>query len=301
MKIDLTKFEIPDIDSWKNQVLKETKDESAFVYENELENIKIDTSNKNLDPGSYSTSNFQDEWDIVSSFKITESFKNNQALIQCLEHGSNHLYLEIYDKNPSWDKIFSNIRIEIIHVTIAFRSKGQIESFKSYLPQQLETFISISIDPFEMEYYELFKDSGVSFCIDGFSIEQIGASSNQQLAMVIYCGEYILQQCKNQHRIKFQLGIGSDFLIETSKIRAFKWIWQHVLDENNYQDNQIHIIGTIGWTNKSIKDPHMNLLRHTTEGLSALSGGVSGLLIHPANELSNLESNWFDMRMALNI
>ena len=47
MKIDLTKFQIPNIDSWRNQVLKEVKDENALVYKNEIENIDIDISAKN--------------------------------------------------------------------------------------------------------------------------------------------------------------------------------------------------------------------------------------------------------------
>ena len=47
MKIDLTKFQIPNIDSWKNQVLKEANSDEALMYTNHIENIRIDISSKN--------------------------------------------------------------------------------------------------------------------------------------------------------------------------------------------------------------------------------------------------------------
>lgn len=301
MKIDLANFEIPNIDSWKNQVLFEAKDNDALLYRNEIENIDIDISNKNNQHFSFSTFNSIADWDVVSSFLIEGSFNNNKSILKSLEHGSNHLYLDIDNNNLSWNKVFDGIIIDIIHVTIRFRNTEQIRSFKAYLPKNLEEHVTICIDPFEIDYFKDFKDSAVSFIIDGFSIEQIGASTNQQLAVVLNCAEYILEQCENPKRIKFQLGIGNDFLIETSKTRALKWLWKHVLKKNNYSCNYTFVLGTIGWTNKSLKDPHMNLLRQTTEGLSAVSGGVSALLILPVSALTDQGPTWFDRRMSLNI
>ena len=42
MKIDLNKFQIPSIDSWKNQVWKEANSDKALIYTNPIENIRID-------------------------------------------------------------------------------------------------------------------------------------------------------------------------------------------------------------------------------------------------------------------
>ncbi|MDC1361712.1 hypothetical protein N8203_01240, partial [Crocinitomicaceae bacterium] len=73
MKIDLTKFQIPNIDSWRNQVLKEVKDENALVYKNEIENIDIDISAKNNSQPSHTSLNSKTDWDILSSFVIYDS------------------------------------------------------------------------------------------------------------------------------------------------------------------------------------------------------------------------------------
>jgi methylmalonyl-CoA mutase len=53
--------------------------------------------------------------------------------------------------------------------------------------------------------------------------------------------------------------------------------------------------------NKSLKDPHTNLLRQTTEAMAAISGGISELTIRPYDDLSEIGSTNFSKRMALNI
>ncbi|MDG2152459.1 MAG: methylmalonyl-CoA mutase family protein [Crocinitomicaceae bacterium] len=301
MEIDLTKFEIPNIDSWRNQVLKEVNDEKALVYKNKIENIDIDISIKNDNQPSQASLNSKTDWDILSSFVIFDSFECNKSIIKCLQHGANHIYLDLNNVVPAWETLFKDILLDIIHVTISFQNTEQIDSFKAFLTKEVEEHFSICIDPFDSSLVDNFIDTSVSFSIDGFSIEQIGASSNQQLSLLLLCGDLILQKCKNPSRIKFQMGIGSEFIIEVSKIRAFKWLWQHLLSKNNYIQKDLYILGTTGWANKSIVDPHMNLLRQTTEGLSAVCGGVSGLLIRTASELSLKGIKWFDQRMSLNI
>jgi len=301
MKIDLTKFQIPNIDSWRNQVLKEVKDENALVYKNEIENIDIDISAKNNNQPSHTSLNSKTDWDILSSFVIYDSLESNASIIKCLGHGANHIYIHLNSIIPKWEILFKDVVIDILHITISFQNKQQIDSFKAFLKKEHEANFTICIDPFDLEPVDAFLETSVSFSIDGFSMEQIGASTNQQLSLILWCGDRVLQKCKNPNRIKFQIGVGSDFLVEISKTRALKWLWQHLLSKNNYVQKDLYILGITGWTNKSIKDPHMNLLRQTTEGLSAICGGVSGLLIHSAGELTKNGSKWFDRRMSLNI
>lgn len=300
MKIDLTKFQIPNIDSWKNQVFKEANSDEALKYTNHIENIRVDISSKN-NQKVFASASAKGDWDVCSAFTIDDSFQNNEMILKCLEHGSNHIYLEIFNKTPNWNKIFDNIFLEIIHVSISFHRPEQVETFKLFVKKENEKNFTVCIDTFDIGYYEYFKNSSVSFCINGFDLEQIGASSYQQIGQMLICGERILQLCESPDRLKFKIGIGSNFLIEVAKIRALKWVWNHVLSQNDYSENEIYILGCTGWTNKSLKDPHTNLLRQTTEGLSAIIGGSSGLLSYSPNELTAQGASWFDLRMSLNI
>ena len=76
MKIDLTKFQISNIDSWKNQVLKEANSDEALMYTNHIENIRIDISSKN-NQKVFASASAKGDWDVCSAFKIDDSFENN--------------------------------------------------------------------------------------------------------------------------------------------------------------------------------------------------------------------------------
>ena len=46
MNIDFDNFDIPNIESWKAQVQRETNKEKAIIYENKIEKIRVDLYNK---------------------------------------------------------------------------------------------------------------------------------------------------------------------------------------------------------------------------------------------------------------
>ena len=61
------------------------------------------------------------------------------------------------------------------------------------------------------------------------------------------------------------------------------------------------IIAKTGFCNKSLQDPYTNLLRMSTEGLSAIMGGAHFVCIQPYDLLSENGASTFGQRMALNI
>jgi methylmalonyl-CoA mutase len=61
------------------------------------------------------------------------------------------------------------------------------------------------------------------------------------------------------------------------------------------------VTAKIGFLNKSLKDPYTNLLRQTTEVMSAAMGGASQVLCFPYDTASSKGSSEFSQRMATNI
>lgn len=121
-----------------------------------------------------------------------------------------------------------------------------------------------------------------------------GANAVQELASAIATGVAYLRELK-QHglavgdiarKIHLSFNIGENFFIEIAKLRAARLLWANVLRtlgaENEAQSMKIH--ARSGRRNKSRLDPHVNLLRLTTEALSAAIGGVDSISLPPYDQ-----------------
>ncbi len=85
-------------------------------------------------------------------------------------------------------------------------------------------------------------------------------------------------------KIRFGFGIGSSYFQEIAKLRAARLLWSSVTDAFNTGKTEltpmnIHCV-TSKW-NKSVSDPHGNMLRTQTEAMSAILGGTDSLTVEP--------------------
>ena len=64
---------------------------------------------------------------------------------------------------------------------------------------------------------------------------------------------------------------------------------------------ELQLIAKTGFCNKSLADPYTNLLRLSTEGLSAIMGGAAFVCLQPYDALSTAGASAFARRMTLNI
>jgi methylmalonyl-CoA mutase len=121
------------------------------------------------------------------------------------------------------------------------------------------------------------------------------------LEQLILCGLTIDQTLACIH---FSFGIGSDYLVEISKIRAFRKTWSLIVEkyEPKHSCSYVtYISAKIGLSNKSAKDPYSNLLRQTTETLSALHANVDNINVTPYEKLTEHFNQNFSRKMAINI
>ena len=104
-------------------------------------------------------------------------------------------------------------------------------------------------------------------------------------------------------RMQFRFAIGPQFFSEIAKFRAFRPLWTRVLSAFGVSPQlasgaSMNAV-TGGW-NKTRLDQHVNMLRVTTEALSAVLGGVDALHIAPFDELSGRTDD-FSRRIARNV
>jgi len=138
-----------------------------------------------------------------------------------------------------------------------------------------------------------------------------GATATQELAFALAsAAEYIralealgVELYIIANHLQFQFSIGSQFFTEIAKFRAFRPLFTRLLmafGADPALGRTASVGASTGFWNKTLLDPHVNMLRATTEALSAVLGGCDRLHIDPYDGVSGTTSD-FSRRIALNI
>ena len=146
--------------------------------------------------------------------------------------------------------------------------------------------------------------------VNGSIFKNSGAGIVSELAFTLAMGaDYLTFLTDNSHdideiapRIRFHFAIGSDYFMEMAKFRAFRFLWAKVVNaygvsHADYTKTFIH--GSNATWNKTLYDPYVNMLRTTTESMSAILGGVDSLNVLPFNEVFDTPDE-FSERIARN-
>ena len=84
--------------------------------------------------------------------------------------------------------------------------------------------------------------------------------------------------------LRFSFGIGSNYFMEIAKLRAARLLWATIVEQyhpENPESLKMFIHSTTSLWNKTVYDPYVNLLRTTTEGMSAAIGNTDSMSILP--------------------
>ena len=292
-------FTPPERKSWSEKIIAELKENSDRVtYKNEIEEIIFDITkeaSKSFDFIDFKRKS--NEWKNCYKIIVTDEVKANQACLMALMHGADSLFFEINSSKTDWSKLFNGIQFEYLETRIYISDKNERSSFEKFIQENGILTVQLLFDPFT----DNFKENERNTCLfNGFELQQIGANSWQEIGILLSTFHELILKDSSDVRFNFHLGVGSNYFVEIAKIRAIKWLSDYLCRLYKIEP-EIHFSAEVGFSNKSLKDPHTNLLRQTTEAMSAISGGVSKITIRPYDDLSEKGSNDFSRRMALNI
>ena len=135
-----------------------------------------------------------------------------------------------------------------------------------------------------------------------------GSNLVQELAFAVSMGtEYMTQLTERgisaedaASKIRFSFSTGPDYFPEIAKLRAARLLWSVIMKRfcrERFPHMEIHCT-TSGW-NKTIYDPHVNMLRTQTEAMSAILGGTGSLTVEPFDSAYK-EPDQFSERVARN-
>jgi methylmalonyl-CoA mutase len=127
------------------------------------------------------------------------------------------------------------------------------------------------------------------FTIHGETFEQSGANASEEVGLALAAAVDFMAEMQQRNlpidraanSIAFSFAIGANFFIQIAKFRAFRMLWSQVVESfggsRDHARARVHA-RTSSW-NKTIYDPHVNILRATTEAMSAVIGSVDSISI----------------------
>ncbi len=291
---------------WKNQIVKELKVESSKIeFTDNIEEISLDITSPASQDFNSASSNPTNDWKASAFIEVNDEKSANKLALNCLNQGYNELIFKFNSNNIDWELLLKEILVEYIHTRLAFQNIEQLRSFLTTNFISKIHYFSFEIDPlannfneFEAELKHLTANRVLG--INGFECQQIGACTWQEIGVVLSTAHELLNRGFNPSQLALSIGIGSNYFLEIAKVRALRYLWNQITTAYN-SDNSAEIVAHVGWTNKSLIDQHTNLLRQTTETMSAAAGGADSIVVHPYDQNSTDGSSEFAYRMAANI
>ena len=327
-------FAKPSLEEWMDQLKKDLKgdDFSKLVREDELEEIKYTTFSHAENsafseqvPGNYpyrrGYQTISNDWKNAHSIRVTNEEKANEKALDILMKGCDSLLFDIQAlESVNYAQLLHGIQFEFIQTTIMLNHVNHYHDLKKYFNNVIPSSVFCAVDLLTTHDQTIF-DAMVSdlkieqrpfFHINGFKIQQCGATTWQEIAFCLSSGNEYLVKLMNEGLsideaaacIHFSMGIGSNYFYEISKIRAFRQNWAAVIkayEPTHACTYNCSITAHIGFMNKSLQDPYTNLLRQTTETMAAAIGGVNSMVVHPYDSHSVNGTSILAERMALNI
>jgi methylmalonyl-CoA mutase len=118
------------------------------------------------------------------------------------------------------------------------------------------------------------------------AIEEVGFVLSAAVDFIAEMQERGLELDRITRSLSFSFAIGPDFFVQIAKLRAFRMVWQKAVESfggtHEAAASPIHA-RTAHW-NETIYDPHVNILRATTEVISAILGGADSISSAPFDE-----------------
>ncbi|UAT29337.1 methylmalonyl-CoA mutase [Bacillus badius] len=146
--------------------------------------------------------------------------------------------------------------------------------------------------------------------IDTVPYHEAGANAFQEISLALAEAVFYIEWLKEEgwspeeiaERMCVHFAMGSQFFMETAKLRAFRQCWATLCEAYGITGSAVKV--SIGAETSSFTlsklDSHVNILRTGSEAFSAVLGGVEYLQVRPFDELSGTPSS-LGQRVAKNI
>lgn len=291
-------FEAVSSKQWKQQIQYELKGadyNETLVWESP-EGIKVkpfyhnDENEVNLNAITPSK-----PFAIVQNIFVHDVKKSNARALETLQRGAESVRFTLENDTVSIEELMQNLPTENVnyYFSLPFLSVEFSNKINEFVSKS-KANIFIQNDPIgqlvkDGNWFEnLEKDfeklntiaskTAIPFLTISSGIYQnAGANIVQQLAYTLaHVNEYFNRIPAINQPITIEVAVGTNYFFEIAKLRALRLLFNTLASEFNHNFD-CHIIATPTKRNKTLYDYNVNMLRTTTECMSAILGGADAV------------------------
>ncbi|OXA85015.1 methylmalonyl-CoA mutase subunit beta [Flavobacterium hercynium] len=261
----------------------------------------------------------------ASNFKICQNIfvydleKSIQRAINSIERGAESLRFTIQNEKIDIQKLLENLPLEnrTVYFNLGFISIDFVKTLDTISIQKKAKFYC-NMDPIghfaregnwistldKNNFETIAKISKATTNLSLLSIDlglyqNAGANITQQIAYSLaHANEYLNRLPTISNEIVFQVSVGTNYFFEIAKLRALRMLFELIAAEYN-PEISCHLLVTPTKRNKTIYDYNVNMLRTTSECMSAILGGADAVANLPYDALYH-KDNEFGDRIARN-
>lgn len=252
------------------------------------------------------------EFTICQNIFVHDVEKSAGRAASTLKRGAESLRFTIEDENTDVEKLLSLVpQGTSVYFHLGFLSIDFVKKLDSIAKQRNADFY-VQLDPIgklakEGNWFTSLENdlealntiaiacTNIHFLsVDSSLYQNAGANIVQQIAYTMaHANEYFNRVATIHKPIVLQVAVGTNYFFEIAKLRAMRLLFNLLAAEydHNYDCN---IIATPTKRNKTLYDYNVNMLRTTTECMSAILGGADAVanlaydaLYHKDNEFGD--------------
>ena len=307
---------------WKQKIQFELKgaDYNDTLIWNSPEDIKVKPFYHSDDlTKTFTVNTHASQFKICQNIFVFDVEKSIERAIDTIARGAESIRFTIEDSSIDIVKLLQKLPLETIPVYFHFNfiSIDFVKKIDAIAIERKAT-IYCNLDPIgqlaqdgnwfstneksNFETLELLskatKNSSL-ISINSTLYQNAGATIVQQIAYTLsHANEYFNRLDSIRTPIVLQVAVGTNYFFEIAKLRAIRVLFNLIAKEYNH-NLDCHIIVTPTKRNKTIYDYNVNMLRTTTECMSAILGGADAIANLPYDALYH-KDNEFGDRIARN-
>lgn len=259
------------------------------------------------------------QWTICQSIYVANVEISNKKAVDAIKRGAESIHFILPSSSVILKDLLVNINLKItkVYLDCQFLSSDFLKQI-AHLPDNnnLIFFNDIignlartgnwhkDLKTDHQDFDNLISQTS-TFSIDTSLYQNAGATMVQQLAYgLAHANEYLnhiaqgSKEEKQHFRIVFKVSIGTNYFFEIAKLRALRLLWKTLASEYDMPEDCI-IFATPTKRNKTLYDYNTNMLRTTTESMSAILGGANTVCNLPYDAIYH-KDNEFGERIARN-